>query len=92
VVVGETPAAAATSRLARRPPGRRLAALRGRAAESLGVYVADMPAAAQATRVYDDYRRRVEENGAADLAYLAVSLVGPRNRIDKLVHRLPLLP
>jgi hypothetical protein len=73
-------------------PAERLTALRTRAAESLGVYVADMPVAAQATRVYDEYRQRVEETGGADVAYLAVSLVGPRNRIDKLVHRLPLLP
>jgi hypothetical protein len=73
-------------------PAERLAALRARAADALGVFVADMPVAAQATRVYDDYRHRVEETGGADLAYHAVSLVGPRNRVDKLVHRLPLLP
>jgi hypothetical protein len=75
-----------------RAPAERLTALRAKAAETLGVYVADMPVVAQETRVYDDYRRRVEKTGAADLAYHAVSLVGPRNRIDKLAHRLTLLP
>ncbi|MFG1608914.1 DUF2000 domain-containing protein [Actinoplanes sp. NPDC049265] len=54
-----------------------------------GVHVTDMPEAAQATRVYDDYLRQLAGDDAP--AYLAVSLVGPRNRIDKLVKRLPLL-
>ncbi|MEV6632387.1 DUF2000 domain-containing protein [Actinoplanes sp. NPDC051470] len=64
-----------------------IADIRARATE--GVFVADMPVAAQATRVYDDYLRRLGEDEAPD--YLAVSLVGPRNRIDKLVKRLSLL-
>jgi uncharacterized protein DUF2000 len=54
-----------------------------------GVHVTDMPEAAQATRVYDDYLGQLGTEDAP--AYLAVSLVGPRNRIDKLVKRLPLL-
>jgi hypothetical protein len=33
----------------------------------------------------------VGETAAAELAYHAISLVGPRNRVDKLVHRLGLL-
>ena len=64
-----------------------LAEIRAKAGED--VYVADMPEAAQATRVYDDYLRQLGEDEAP--AYLAISLVGPRNRIDKLVKRLPLL-
>ena len=72
-------------------PVARLSVIRAKAAESLGVFVADMPVAAQSTRVYDEYLRRVGESDAAALEYHAVSLVGPRNRIDKLVHRLPLL-
>ena len=69
-----------------------LSALRVRAAESGGVYVADMPAAAQQTRVYDEYLDQVSALTAEALSYNAVSLVGPRNRIDKLVKRLSLLP
>ena len=72
-------------------PVERLGQIRARAVESLGVFVADMPAQGQATRVYDEYLQQVGETTGADLGYHAVSLVGPRNRIDKLVHRLGLL-
>jgi Protein of unknown function (DUF2000) len=68
-----------------------LTAIRDKAAASLGVFVADVPLAAQTTRVYDEYTSAVAETKPEDLTYLAVSLVGPRNRIDKIVHRLPLL-
>jgi hypothetical protein len=68
-----------------------LARLRTRAAESPGVYLADMPAAAQRTRVYDHYLDAVAASGPADLEYYAVSVIGPRNRVDKLVKGLPLL-
>jgi hypothetical protein len=72
-------------------PAGQLSAIRAKAVDSLGVFVADMPVAAQSTRVYDEYLRAVGESAAADLEYHAISLVGPRNRIDKLAHRLPLL-
>lgn len=72
-------------------PAGRLAEIRTRAVGSLGVFVADMPVQGQATRVYDEYLRQVGETAGAELAYHAISLVGPRNRIDKLVHRLGLL-
>lgn len=72
-------------------PAGRLGEIRARAAGSLGVFVADMPVQGQATRVYDEYLRQVGETAGAGLAYHAISLVGPRNRIDKLVHRLGLL-
>ena len=72
-------------------PVERLGQIRARAVESLGVFVADMPVQGQATRVYDEYLQQVGETAGAELAYHAVSLVGPRNRIDKLVHRLGLL-
>ncbi|WP_226900043.1 DUF2000 family protein [Nonomuraea phyllanthi] len=55
-------------------------------------FVADMPAAAQQTRVYADYLATVKETGAEDIEYYAVSIVGPRNRVDKIVGRLPLMP
>jgi hypothetical protein len=53
---------------------------------------ADMPAAAQATRVYDDYLRELAKTEPGDLDLLAVSLIGPRNRVAKLVRHLELLP
>ncbi|MFY9928396.1 MAG: DUF2000 domain-containing protein [Streptosporangiaceae bacterium] len=53
---------------------------------------ADMPAAAQATRVYDDYLRELAKTDPGDLDLLAVSLIGPRNRVAKLVRHLELLP
>jgi len=55
------------------------------------VHVADTPAHAQLTRVYDGYLEQVAEHRSTELDLLAVSLVGPRNRVDKVVGRLPLL-
>lgn len=72
-------------------PAGRLGEIRARAAESLGVFVADMPVQGQATRIYDEYLRQVSGTAGTGLAYHAISLVGPRNRVDKLVHRLGLL-
>ena len=53
--------------------------------------VADMPAAAQATRVYDDYLRELAKTHPDGLAPLAVSVIGPRNQVARLVRRLELL-
>jgi hypothetical protein len=64
--------------------------LRAKAASAEGVFVADMPSEAQNTRVYDEYLQRVSV--ATEICYYAVSLVGPRNRIDKLAKKLSLLP
>ncbi|MEV7801672.1 DUF2000 domain-containing protein [Microbispora sp. NPDC088329] len=69
-----------------------LRAIRAKAASSAGCYVAGMPAAAQRTRVYADYLAAMKETTADDVEYYAVSVVGPRNRVDKIVGRLPLLP
>lgn len=68
-----------------------LTAIRSKAATSDGVLVVDMPEAAQLTRVYDEYLQTVSEQDADALAPLAVALVGPRNRVDRIVGRLPLL-
>lgn len=68
-----------------------LRAIRAKATAHEGTFVADMPAAAQATRVYDDYLQAVGGETAEGIEYLAVSLVGPRNRVDKIVGRLPLM-
>jgi hypothetical protein len=42
--------------------------------------------------VYDDYLRELAKTEPADLALLAMSLLGPRNQVAKLVRNLALLP
>lgn len=72
-------------------PAETLRAIREKAAGSEGVFVADMPAAAQLTRVYDEYLAELAGAQPQELSYYAVGIVGPRNRVDRLVGRLPLL-
>ncbi|MFC1407028.1 MULTISPECIES: DUF2000 domain-containing protein [Streptacidiphilus] len=55
------------------------------------VLIVDMPDLAQTSRVYDEYLDQLAGSKTEDLTYCAISLVGPRNKIDKLVRRLPLL-
>ena len=69
-----------------------LRSIRAKGEAHEGTFVADMPRAAQETRVYDEYLTSMSSSAPADMEYLAVSLVGPKNRIDKIVGRLPLLP
>ena len=69
-----------------------LAEIRSAAMMCDDVYVADMPLEAQRSRVYDEYREQLAVLGPAEIGYHAVSLVGPRRRIDKLVRKLSLLP
>lgn len=66
-----------------------LAAIRSNAAA--GVLVANMPSLAQATRVHDEYLEQVSTTGTGQLSYYAVSVVGPRNTIDKMAGKLALL-
>jgi hypothetical protein len=61
-----------------------LAEVRSRAAASEGVLVVDMPEAAQTHRIYDDYLDELGRTEPADLGICAFSVVGPRNRVDKL--------
>ncbi|MFC1438870.1 DUF2000 domain-containing protein [Streptacidiphilus sp. N1-10] len=53
--------------------------------------IVDMPDLAQTSRVYDEYLDQLAGSKTEDLTYCAISLVGPRNKIDKLVRKLPLL-
>jgi hypothetical protein len=69
--------------------GERLAALRDRARASDGVYVAEMPEVAQRTRVYAEYLEAV--GAGAGGGCLALAVVGPRNRVDRLTKGLALL-
>lgn len=72
-------------------PAEAVAAVRARAAAAEGVLVVDMPAVAQATRVYDEYLGELAALQPDDLGPLAVSIIGPRNKVDKIVKRLSLL-
>jgi hypothetical protein len=69
-----------------------VAAARSRAAASVDMLVVDMPAAAQAHRVYDAYLADLAGTGPDDLAVCAFSVFGPRNRVDKITKKLTLLP
>jgi hypothetical protein len=74
-----------------RASAEQLTAIRGKAGASDDVFVADMPAAAQLTRVYDEYLETVSRTRPDALPLYAISVVGPRNRVDRIVGRLPLL-
>jgi hypothetical protein len=56
------------------------------------VLVVDMPAAARAHRVYDRYLAELARTSPDELGIRAFSLVGPRNRVDKITKKLALLP
>lgn len=67
-----------------------IAAIRAKAGAAEGVLVVDMPSLAQSTRVYDEYLAQMST--ADELSYYALSVIGPRNKVDKIVRKLPLLP
>lgn len=65
--------------------------VRARAEADPEVHVADMPLAAQETRVYDEYLVTLSGSRPDEIGYAAVSLIGPRKRIDRIVGGLRLL-
>ena len=67
----------------------KIAAVRAKAVGKVGVHVVDMPEPAQTSRVYQDYLDTLATSD--ELNYYAISLVGPRNVVDKLVGGLRLL-
>jgi hypothetical protein len=69
-----------------------VAAVRARAASGEQMLVVDMPTAAQSHRVYDDYLAELAVTSPDELSICAFSLVGPRNRVDKITRKLSLLP
>ena len=69
-----------------------VAAARVRAASSQDVLLVDMPAAAQAHRVYDHYLAELASTDPGDLGVRVFSVIGPRNRVDKITRKLALLP
>ncbi len=56
-----------------------------------GMAVVDMPRSAQTNRVYDHYLAELAQTKPEDLAAAAISIIGPRNRISRLVRNLELL-
>jgi hypothetical protein len=68
-----------------------LRCVRDKTIASDGVLVVDMPASAQTHRIYDDYLHELAATDPRELACYALSMVGPRNRIDKIVKKLSLL-
>ncbi|MFU8947837.1 DUF2000 domain-containing protein [Mycetocola zhadangensis] len=68
-----------------------LAAIREKAANAEDMFLADMPAAAQETRVYDEYLAELATTAPENLRAFALSIVGPKNAVARLVKKLPLL-
>ncbi|MCL2515593.1 MAG: DUF2000 domain-containing protein [Microbacteriaceae bacterium] len=73
-----------------RAPAETLRTIRAKAAASPELHTVDMPEDAQLTRVYDEYLSVMSGKAADRIAYGAVGIVGPRNRVDRIVGRLPL--
>ena len=65
--------------------------IRDKAAKHPEIFVADMPTLAQETRVYDEYIEQLAEATGLELRYAAVSVVGPRKAVDRIVGGLALL-
>lgn len=55
------------------------------------LFVVPFSSLAQSCRTYADYTRLMSETATADLRTIAVALVGPKKRVNKLIGSLPLL-
>lgn len=73
-----------------RASAEQLRAIRAKATASADMHTVDMPVDAQLTRVYDEYLAVMSGKPAEQIDYGAVGIVGPRNRLDRIVGRLPL--
>lgn len=69
---------------------QQLSAIGGSATASDGVLVVDMPTAAQSHRIYDDYLQEVAATPLQNTNPCEISIIGPRNRIDKMTKGLKL--
>lgn len=69
----------------------KLRRVRTKAAARQDMFVADMPMIAQETRVYDDYLDQLSRLSSDEIGYAAISLVGPRKSVDRMVGGLRLL-
>ncbi|GAA1813245.1 hypothetical protein GCM10009771_13800 [Nesterenkonia flava] len=69
----------------------KLRVLRAKAQAREDTYVADMPVSAQQTRVYQEYLETMAGSPAEELVYAALSVVGPRSYIERLIGGLSLM-
>lgn len=68
-----------------------LRTIRAKAAAHDLTFVADMPSVAQSTRVYDEYLDAMARARHDEIDYAAVGILGPRNKVDRIIRSLPLL-
>ena len=54
------------------------------------MFCATFSSLAQSCKTYDEYIQRMSETPTADLRAVAVAIVGPRKKVNKLVGSLPL--
>jgi hypothetical protein len=59
---------------------------------AVGMLVVDMPAAAQTHRVYDDSLAELARTEHQSFGPSVLNIVGPRNRVDKIIKKLKLPP
>lgn len=69
----------------------KLRQVRDRADRRADIFVTDMPLVAQETRVYDEYLEQLATLPSNEIGYGAVSMVGPRKSVDRIVGGLGLL-
>ena len=65
--------------------------IRSRAGQVAGLLVVDLTDAAQASKTYDEYTRRMATVTSEDLRYLGLALHGVKKSVNKLTGGLPLL-
>lgn len=69
----------------------KLQRIRNKALNREDVFLADMPVLAQETRVYQEYLQRLSGATSSEVEYAALSVVGPRKYIERLIGGLSLL-
>ncbi|MBA2442265.1 MAG: DUF2000 domain-containing protein [Rubrobacter sp.] len=65
--------------------------IRLQASELDELMLVDFTDAAQSTKTYEDYTRKIEAIPTEELSYLGLALYGDKKRINKLTGSLPLL-
>lgn len=62
-----------------------------KAGEAPGVFVVDFTDAAQTSKTYEDYERKISARTTRELGYLGVALYGDKKAVNRLTGSLPLL-
>lgn len=65
--------------------------VRLQASESEDLMLVDFTDAAQTTKTYEDYTRKIEGVPTEELSYLGLALYGDKKQVNKLTGSLPLL-